>query len=76
MDSPWSDDDADRIRQVSGSDCGNYRRKVFLLFAAAEFASTRFRIRLDSDLFQVGQRCMHIRGLELFGTILPPWRID
>ena len=73
MDSPWSDDDADRIRQVSGSDCGNYRRKVFLLFAAAEFASTRFRIRLvESD---VDQRCMHVRGLEIFGTILPPWRV-
>ena len=40
------------------------------------FPSSRFRIRLvqptDVDLIQ----CMHIRGFELFGAILPPWRID
>ena len=42
--------------------------------AGGQFASNRFRIRLlESD--EEG-RCMHIRGLELFGTILPPWRLD
>ena len=42
--------------------------------AADRVASNRFRIRLAES----GEpyRCMHIRGLELFGTILPPWRID
>ena len=72
-DSPWSDDDADRIPQVEGR-IGNHRRKVFLLPGAADFASTRFRIRLAQSHEE--ERCMHIRGLELFGTILPPWRID
>jgi len=37
----------------------------------AAFASSNFRIRTTNDL-----QCMHIRGFELFGTILPPWRID
>ena len=37
-------------------------------------ASSRFRIRLAES--NVEERCMHIRGLELFGTILPPWRLD
>ena len=32
--------------------------------------STRFRIKL------LGTQCMHIRGLELFGTILPGWSLD
>ena len=37
----------------------------------AAFASSNYRIRVTND-----HQCMHIRGLELFGTILPPWRID
>ena len=40
----------------------------------AAFASSNFRIRMTNN--QPGDQCMHIRGLELFGTILPPWRID
>ncbi len=52
--------------------------------SAADFASTRFRIRLDqpeseSDSEQDDNhdhRCMHICGLELYGTIMPPWRLD
>ena len=41
------------------------------------FASTRFRIRLlEPALSMHAHRCMHIRGLELYGTIMPPWRID
>ena len=41
------------------------------------FASTRFRIRLlEPALSMHPHRCMHIRGLELYGTIMPPWRID
>ena len=37
-------------------------------------ASSRFRIRLAESNEE--ERCMHIRGLELYGTIIPPWRID
>ncbi len=37
------------------------------------FASSRFRIML---LDSAGQQCFHIRGFELFGTVLPPWRLD
>ena len=52
--------------------------------SAADFASRRFRIRLDqpeseSDSEQDDNhdhRCMHICGLELYGTIMPPWRLD
>ena len=41
------------------------------------FASTRFRIRLlEPALSMHAHRCMHIRGLELYGMIMPPWRID
>ena len=40
----------------------------------SDCVSTRFRIRLAEG--NGDQRCMHIRGLELFGTILPPWRVD
>ena len=42
--------------------------------AADRVASNRFRIRLAES--NEPSRCMHIRGLELFGTILPPWRLD
>ena len=73
MGSPWSNSAAHRIAG-SESTCGNHRRKVFLLFAAADFASNRFRIRLVESSEE--ERCMHIRGIELFGTILPPWRFD
>ena len=50
------------------------RRTFWRVGAADRVASNRFRIRLAES----GEpyRCMHIRGLELFGTILPPWRID
>ncbi len=63
--------DADRGTDPywANEDGGTY--KLFAVDAA--FASSRFRIRLtDGDVDQ----CMHIRGLELFGTILPPWRIE
>ena len=36
-------------------------------------ASSRFRIIL---LESTGQQCFHVRGFELFGTVLPPWRLD
>ena len=43
----------------------------------ADFASTRFRIRLlEPALSMHAHRCMHIRGLELYGMIMPRWRID
>ena len=63
-----------------------YDREVFELMGAADLASTRFRIRLDQpeseseseedDDHDHACRCMHISGLELYGTIMPPWRID
>ena len=61
--SPWAD-------ESGGAEFGQHK----LFQVHSPFASSRFRIRLahDSDDYQ----CMHIRGLELFGTILPPWRID
>ncbi len=63
--SPW-----DAIAPGSYGQIGD--AKVFPVDAA--FASSRFRIRQTDpeDFYQ----CMHIRGLEVFGTILPPWRID
>ena len=64
-DSPWPGTTHNSVRG----------RPVVFGCHAADFGSTRFRIRLaESD----GEdwRCIHIRGLELFGTILPPWRID
>ena len=60
----------------------NSAYEVFELVSAAEFASTRFRIRLteiepENDFEENwDDRCMHICGFELYGTILPPWRID
>ena len=35
-------------------------------------ASSRFRIRLGGE----GDRCFHLRAFELFGKVLPPWRLD
>ena len=54
--------------------CGFFEWESDVVASVASFASNRFRIRLlegDEE-----ERCMHIRGLELFGKILPPWRID
>ena len=54
--------------------CGFFEWESDVVASVASFASNRFRVRLlESD--EEG-RCMHIRGLELFGTILPPWRLD
>lgn len=47
--------------------------KTFRVSTAMSFPSTRFRIRLAHGANHFA-RCMHIRGLELFGTVLPPWR--
>ena len=41
----------------------------------AFFGSSRFRIRLARSE-QYSTRCFHLRGFDLFGAILPPWRID
>ena len=46
----------------------------FWLPGTADCVSTRFRIRLAEN--DGAHRCMHIRGLELYGTIMPPWRVD
>ena len=40
------------------------------------FPSSRFRIRLTSFDITRDESCMHVRGFEVFGAILPPWRID
>jgi hypothetical protein len=34
------------------------------------FPATRFRIMLEA------RKCMHLRGLELFGTLVPGWSLD
>ena len=47
--------------------------EAVILPVEADFASTRFRIRLLES--EAGPRCMHIRGLEVFGTIMPPWQV-
>ena len=39
-------------------------------YAGLPFPATRFRIMLHGD------NCMHIRGLELFGTLVPGWSLD
>ena len=39
-------------------------------YAGLPFPATRFRIMLER------RRCMHIRGLEIFGTLLPGWSLD
>ena len=39
-------------------------------YAGLPFPATRFRIMLHGD------NCMHIRGLELFGTLVPSWSLD
>ena len=57
--------------------------EAVILPVEADFASTRFRIRLlESEAPSnwgggphPDYRCMHIRGLEVFGTIMPPWQV-
>ena len=59
-----------------------YRMGELKVFPAdGSFGASQFRLRLTDDEGAPGDpdepcQCMHIRGLELFGTILPPWRID
>ena len=73
--SPWADDHDE------------YRMGKLKVFPAdGSFGASQFRLRLIRDERGPGDpddwsdftscQCMHIRGLELFGTILPPWRID
>ena len=52
---------------LGDNEIGYHRR--FTVDAA--FASSNYRIRVTND-----HQCMHIRGFDLYGTILPPWRID
>ena len=43
----------------------------------ASFGASRFRIRvIDQGEATPPMRCFHPRELELFGTVLPLWRID
>ena len=52
---------------------GWHGRRGFWRLNTKQVASNRFRIRLlECDI----PRCMHVRGLEIYGTIMPPWRID
>ena len=61
--SPWADE---------YGEYGTGRLTVFPVDCS--FGASQFRIRLD---YPAGQcQCMHIRGFELYGKILPPWRID
>ena len=54
-----------------------------ILPVEADFASTRFRIRLLESEGPSGPnwgphpdyRCMHLRAFEVFGTVLPPWQV-
>ena len=74
--SPW----AEEPYQAPG-DFENFEAVV--LPVEADFASTRFRIRLLESEGPSGPnwgphpdyRCMHVRGLDLFGTVLPPWQV-
>ena len=74
--SPW----AEEPYQAPG-EFENFEAVV--LPVEADFASARFRIRLLESEGPSGPnwgphpdyRCMHVRGLELFGTVLPPWQV-
>jgi len=72
--SPWAEEP---LRAPDGSE--NF--EAVILPVEADFASTRFRIRLlesepDPDHgWGPDYRCIHVRGLELFGTVLPPWQV-
>ena len=50
---------------------------IFPVSPRDAFASSRFRLRLAGDWngHWSDARHMHVRGLEVFGTILPPWRL-
>ena len=73
--SPWAD------APYRAPDGENFEAVV--LPVEADFASTRFRIRLleseaPSDWGggpHPDYRCVHVRGLEIFGTVLPPWQV-
>ena len=63
--SPWAD------RAQSGP-C-----PAIMVPVDASFGASRFRIRvIDQGEATPPMRCFHPRELELFGTVLPPWRID
>ena len=74
--SPW----AEEPYQAPG-DFENFEAVV--LPVEADFASTRFRIRLLESEGPSGPnwgphpdyRCVHVRGLDIFGTVLPPWQV-
>ena len=69
--SPW--EHVPDHASIQGFTSPPYCVEPVILPVYADFASTRFRIRLlETD--EEG-RCMHIRGLELFGTVLPPWQV-
>ena len=65
--SPW------RAVLVQGFTAPPYCVGPVIIPVEAEFASTRFRIRLLES--EEEHRCMHVRGLDLFGTVLPPWQV-
>ena len=66
--SPW--------RQLPFNSAGPTRR---FDVDATGVASSRFRLRMLDPVAEHGDmgrvRCMHIRALELFGTVLPPWSV-
>jgi hypothetical protein len=48
--------------------------QIFEVYAS--IPSFRFRIGMQENTELPVQRCMHLRGFDLFGTVLPPWRLD
>ena len=65
--SPW------RAVLVQGFTAPPYCVGPVIIPVEADFASTRFRIRLLES--EEEHRCIHVRGLEIFGTVLPPWQV-
>ena len=64
-------------RRSVGATAKHFRALAASTALGASFGSSRFRIRLTERTDEtLDHQCMHIRGFELFGAILPPWRMD
>ena len=67
--SPWHvlyEHDGDMLWRRSEPFCAD------AFFPVEAFTCTSCRIRVGSHA--QGHGCMHLRGFELFGAVLPPWR--
>ncbi len=67
LQSPWADEESD---DEDHSPAGG--RPILFPCFRDPLPASRFRIHMHGS----EHMHMHLRGLELFGTILPPWRID